>query len=89
MSLDLAIYDGNGLEEACLIDFTNDGFRELLDLGLGKVPHCVTNDGTRAIDLQIFRPKVLSILERRKIPHPKTREMLRAIEQYRYLAINP
>jgi len=89
MSLDLAIYDGNGLEEACFINFTNDGFRELITLGLGQVPHCVTNDGSRAIDLQIFRPKVVSILEQRKIQHPQTREMLRAIEQYRYLAINP
>jgi hypothetical protein len=89
MSLDLAIYDGNDLEQACIINFTNDGFQELVTLGLGQVPHCTANDGNRVIDLQIFRPKVVSILEQRKIPNNQTREMLRAIEQYRYLAINP
>lgn len=89
MSLDLAIYDGKDLEQACIINFTNDGFQELITLGLGMVPMTNTNDGHRAIDLQIFRPKVLSILEKRNIPNNQTREMLRAIEQYRYLAINP
>lgn len=88
MSLDLQIYDGKDLEAACIINFTSDGFQELIQLGLGMIPQCQVDGGIRCIDLSIFRPRVVRILEQRKIPNPQTRAMMRAIDQFRYLAIN-
>jgi hypothetical protein len=89
MSLDLVFYDGLSKEEILIVSFGSDGFAELIELGLGKVPQCTAPDGTRAVDLKIFQVKVGNIMDGRKIPHQRTREIMRALIQYRYMAINP
>jgi len=89
MSLDLVFYDGKGIEEGVtvIIGFTTDGFKELIDLGLGQVPTCTTPDGVKCIDLKIFKVKVADIFSKRKIRHHAALADL--TERHPYLAINP
>jgi hypothetical protein len=90
MSLDLVFYDGKGIEAGVTVNisFSNDGFKELIDLGLGRVPTCTAPDGVKCIDLKIFKIKVAEIFNKRKIPHPQA-ALVELTERHHYLAVNP
>ena len=86
MSLDVLFYNGKDEEDGVIIGFGNDGFKELIQLGLFKIPHCTATDGKRAIDLKIFCVKVENIINACKIAHPQQREIIKSIKDFRYLA---
>jgi hypothetical protein len=87
MSLKILFYDGKYKDEGVSIPVRGNDFASLLANGMGKIPHCNTDDLDRCIDLKIFCVKVEMILDKLDPPHKQRKEMVSLIKHYRYLKL--
>lgn len=69
-------------------EYTTDGFRELITVGLFKVPHTNVTSTIRGIDLRIFRIRVEAILSSCSIPHPDKQKLLSAARNFNFMVGN-
>lgn len=85
MSLDLLATDGN-LEEGEPICFTNDGWKALIDCGYFNIPHVTLKSGHRAIDLRIFKQRVIDLFSTGYLFNlPQRQDIVNYIGRYNYL----
>ena len=69
-------------------NYTTDGFKELIDVGLFKLPHTNVTEKIRGIDLRIFRIRVEEYILTCKIPHPERRAIINAVRTCNYMVGN-
>jgi hypothetical protein len=70
------------------VDFTTDGFAELVTVGLFKLPHVDVTADYRGIDLRIFRIRVEEMILSCKIKHPRRTAIINAVRNCKYLVGN-
>lgn len=90
MRLSLCFYDvSNDLPQEPLYRamYTAEQFRELLTVGMFKVPHMQFAPNVKGIDLRIYRIKVEELILTCRVPHKEKRVIVNAIRKHKYMVV--